>query len=205
MKDCPKQQQGWDVRYRTGQTGWDRGEVNPVLPDWLQAVDVCDRRVLVPGCGRGHEVVELARRGARVTAVDIAPTALDALGRDLEARGLDADVVECDLFAWQPGEPFDVVYEQTSLCAHPPRLWEEYAHRVARWTRSGGLMMALFMQTGTAGGPPWHCDPLAMQRLFRPVDWRWPAQVPVRVPHPAGFHELAYVLERRDARWETLI
>ena len=41
------------------------------------------KTVVVPGCGRGHEVVELARRGFEVTAIDFAPAAIEALSTKL--------------------------------------------------------------------------------------------------------------------------
>lgn len=60
---------GWQSRYETGATGWDCGQPNPALLRWLEN-DLQPCRVLVPGCGRGYKVVELATRGFDVTALD---------------------------------------------------------------------------------------------------------------------------------------
>jgi hypothetical protein len=51
----------WQRRFETGQTAWDRGEVNPQLRAWLGAGALQPVRICVPGCGSGWEVAELAR------------------------------------------------------------------------------------------------------------------------------------------------
>ena len=58
----------WQERFESQRTPWDRGEVNPALSK-LQADGVLPpgARVLVPGCGAGHEVAALAAAGCRVT------------------------------------------------------------------------------------------------------------------------------------------
>lgn len=190
----------WDERYRSRDTPWDRGAASPKLVAWLEDGRVPDGRILVPGCGRGHEVVELSARGFAVTAVDAAPAAIAALDSALKERGLDAELVCEDFFRWRPGHRFDAVYEQTSLCSLPPARWRDYACLLQRWIRPGGLLLALFMQTGRPGGPPWHLDPVAMQRLLAPPHWRWLTRDPDPLPHPAGGRELAAVIERGPSR-----
>ena len=82
-------------------------------------------RVLDLGCGSGVVGVLAARRGARVTAVDVDPAACAAA----RANGL-SDVREGDLFAPVQGERFDHV------CFNPPYLPGDPA--------SGGLGRALY-------------------------------------------------------------
>lgn len=200
MNEEQHQPARWDERYRSNDTPWDRGAASPKLKTWLENGRVPEGRILVPGCGRGHEVVELSARGFAVTAVDAAPGAIAALEAALKQRGLDAELVCEDFFRWHPGRRFDAVYEQTSLCSLPPARWRDYASLLAAWLRPGGLLLALFMQTGRPGGPPWHLDPVAMQRLLAPPDWHWLAADPNPVPHPSGGHELAAIIERRPSR-----
>jgi len=52
--------------------------------------------VLEIGCGTGVHARLLAEAGARLTAVDLTPTAIDLTKRRLEATGLSADVREAD-------------------------------------------------------------------------------------------------------------
>jgi SAM-dependent methyltransferase len=187
----------WEARYQAGRTGWDRGGVSPALRHWRASGELSGGRILVPGCGRGHEVAALARDGFRVTALDIAPSAVGHLRDVLEAQGLEAELVEADVLHWAPAAPFPVIYEQTSLCALPPADWPAYARCLGQWLEPGGRIFALFMQTCSAGGPPFHCGVDEMRRLFPAEGWRWLDREPLHVPHPTGLHELGFVLQRR--------
>jgi len=190
-------QQDWEERYQNGDTGWDRGVYSPSLSAWLaEDGPKVGSRVLVPGCGRGHEVVHLAGLGYSVTGIDLAPSAVSHLKQTLRELGLPAEVLLADLFAYRPDTPFDAVYEQTCLCAIPPARREEYERLLHGWIKPGGTLFALFMQTGAEGGPPFHCDLLAMHRLFPEERWAWPAVEPEFTPHRNGRFELGYRLQR---------
>ncbi len=189
----------WEAKYQRGEDGWERGAPNPALLQWVdQGLLAPGAQVLVPGCGRGHEVVELAKRGFAVVGIDFAPSAVQALRARLAQEGLAAEVVESDLFAFQEG-PFDAIYEQTCLCALDPARWTDYERWLFARLRPGGLLLALFMQTGAEGGPPFHCDLLAMRRLFAEERWEWPASPPLFSPHPSGRFELGFALRRKAA------
>ena len=192
-----QRQRDWEQRYHAGQTAWDRGAASPALEHWLDAGLVPRGRVLVPGCGHGHEVAELVRAGCHVTAVDIAAQPVIRLTGQLTELGLHANVVQADLLHWQPAEPFDAVYEQTCLCALDPGHWAEYERRLRDWLLPGGRLLALFMQTGRAGGPPFDCPLPDMRALFDEVNWLWPTEPALEVPHPNGLVEKGYALSRR--------
>jgi len=188
----------WNQRYDNEHTPWDRGSVSPALVEWLEAgVLAPPASVLVPGCGRGHEVLELARHGFDVTAVDLSPAALAALRQRLGAADLDAVLTEGDLLTWEAGRRFDVVYEQTCLCALLPENRAQYEHRLRHWVKPGGMLLALFMQSDKHDDPPFHCPIPEMHRLFPAQAWDWPGEPPARVPHPAGVFEYAVALRRR--------
>jgi len=189
-------QADWEARYQRGETGWDRGGPSPALVDFMRLAKApC--RVLVPGCGYGHEVVALAKQGYAVTAVDIARPAVERLRARLENAGCQAEVVHADLFDWEPEAPLDAIYEQTCLCAIRPEQRAAYEARLHRWLAPEGLLFALFMQTGAEGGPPFHCDLLDMRRLFASERWAWPEEAPSLVPHRNGRFELACALRRK--------
>ena len=183
----------WESKYQDGSTGWDRGASSPALDHWLETMPI--GRVLVPGCGRGHEISELVRAGHLVTAVDIAPSPVQHLTEQLQHEGLDANVIQADLLDWEPDQPFDAIYEQTCICALNPSLWGEYQERLHRWLIPGGKLFALFMQTGRDGGPPFHCALPEMHSLFDESRWQWDDKPAIEVPHPSGIHELGFVLE----------
>ena len=194
----------WDKRFAEGDTPWDRGAANPQLGIWLATGALKPCRILVPGCGSGHEVAVLAQAGFDVTALDYSPEAIARTRKRLEAEGIKATVVEADALTWQPGKPFDAIYEQTCLCALYPDQWRDYADQLHRWLSPSGTLFALFVQLLRAGaaegaieGPPYHCDIHAMRALFPEPRWSWPKPPYPRTTHPRGLAELAVVLNHR--------
>jgi SAM-dependent methyltransferase len=208
----------WQARFQQGHTPWDRGACNPQLLSWfdqglLQGLGV-GARVAVPGCGSGHEVLEWARRGYEVYAIDYAPAALEsAKGRlahwqaQHPAQAEQAGRIHwicADVRLWRPPEPLDAIYEQTCLCALHPDHWVSYAAALHQSLGPGGLLLALLMQSPKASaesghieGPPYHVDVHAARALLPEPLWRWPAPPYARVPHPMGMSELAVVLQKR--------
>ena len=78
-------------------------------------------RAVVLGCGTGTNAIYLAKRGFEVTAIDIAPTALNlaqdrAEKADVKVRWLLADVLAppVDL------ERFDFIFDRGLLPRRPP-------------------------------------------------------------------------------------
>lgn len=184
----------WEQRYREGRTGWERGAVNPALEIFLADGTLLPGRILVPGAGRSREPLALAQAGFEVLALDISPSAVAA--QQTMLAGTYGRAEQADLFTWEPQLPLDAVYDQTCLCALPPALLEEYAARLARWVRPGGMLAALFMQTGRDGGPPFHCDLHRMRALFPDDVWAWPEIVHPTVAHPSGVAEIPVALRR---------
>lgn len=193
----------WEERFSTGNTPWDRGASSPQLGAWLASGALQPCRILVPGCGSGHEVAELAMAKFEVTGLDYADEAIARTHRRISEAEVDAAIVRADVLAWEPDRPFDAIYEQTCLCALYPDQWREYADRLYQWLRPGGKLFALFLQLpraeaaqGFIQGPPYHCDINGMRALFPESRWDWPKPPYPRSTHPAGIAELAVVLKR---------
>ena len=198
----------WQQRFERRQTPWDRGGASPQLARWIaDGTLAAGQRIVVPGCGSGHDVLALAQAGCSVIAVDYAEAAVGLTRERLALAGVPmatAEVVQADVLAWQPGAPVDVAYEQTCWCALHPDHWLTYAQQLQQWLRPGGQLLMLAMQclrTGAAEGriegPPYHMDIQMLRALLPAAQWSWPAPPYARVPHPAGWTELAIVLRRR--------
>ncbi|MDC8784558.1 methyltransferase domain-containing protein [Roseateles koreensis] len=193
----------WQERFTQGETPWDRGAPHPQLLHWLAAGLIQPgMRVLIPGCGRGHELVALGHQNIAALGLDYTPAAV-ALAR-AQLGSLPGAVALADVLEWQPPEALDIVYEQTCLCALHPDHWQRYAAQIHAWLKPGGQLLALFMQarrdsagTGVVEGPPYHCDINAMRALFPAALWHWPAPPYVSQAHARGWNELAVVLTRR--------
>jgi len=149
----------WNALYEKGETPWDRGVHTPVLDDVLRKQPLSFKgRVLVPGCGIGHDARRLAEHGCEVIAVDIAPLAIE------RARWLDSggrvDFRLANLFEL-PEElrgTFDLVWEHTCLCALDPPMRPKYITGVRSALRPGGTVAGVFymnpdLDPGETGPP----------------------------------------------------
>jgi len=157
----------WETRFQEGRTPWERGTLNPAFLEWRATGALSPCRVLVPGAGKGAEPAAFLAAGFDVVTLDLADSAV----LDQKARLGAERAVRGDVTLWQPGKPFDAIYDQTCLCALPPSLWPTYQARLRIWLRPGGRLFILFMQTGREGGPPFGCPLPEMQDLLS--GWIW--------------------------------
>jgi SAM-dependent methyltransferase len=143
----------WEGRYRGDEHVWS-GEPNRALVDVVAEFD--PGRALDLGCGEGGDSIWLARHGWRVTAVDIATTAI-ARAQDLATRRRISDGqiawVVADLAAWRPTEDYDLVsacFLQSPLDF--PRT--DVLRTAAGVVASGGHLLVV----AHADAPPWAED-----------------------------------------------
>jgi SAM-dependent methyltransferase len=119
---------------------------NPALLEWLAAHPETkdDASGLVVACGLGDDAEELARRGYRVTAFDISPTAIELCRSRFPASAVDYLVA--DLFdlpeTWT--DSFDLVVEIRTLQSLPLDLRRAAARAIAHTVAPGGY---LFVRT----------------------------------------------------------
>ena len=188
----------WESRYRDGATAWERPGLNDAYLTWRDHGLLMPCRILVPGGGRSAEPLAMAEAGFDVTVVDLAESAVAAQRARLEHLHVKARVEHANLLIWEPEQKFDAIYDQAFLCALPPAAWPDYEQRLHRWLQPAGALFILFMQTHTAGGPPFHCDLDAMRGLFPAERWRWPEHPDAQVEHPSGRSEQPAVLRPRE-------
>jgi len=191
----------WETRFKADDAPWEREGLHPAVAHFRKAgVLTAGQSIYVPGCGRSPEPVALARQGLRVTASDIAPSAVRRQRDQITAAGLNAAVIEADGLDWRPPVPFDLLWEQTFLCAIHPRDRDRYEGMAHDVLKPGARLIALFMQKDEPGGPPYGCAIPAMRELFSEARWTWPDEESLTsFPHPSlnGKAECAAVLVRR--------
>ncbi|MSR65606.1 MAG: methyltransferase domain-containing protein [Verrucomicrobiae bacterium] len=155
-KKHPLDRAHWESRYTHGDTPWDHGEPSPGLFDFLAHETYVPGKVLVPGCGAGHDCRELARHGFDVTGVDISHAAIDR-SRQLAANDslpIHFEHADCLHPPAQWKDAFDWVFEHTCFCAIDPDLRDEYARAMASVVRSGGHLLGVFFNIQPESGPP---------------------------------------------------
>jgi len=160
----------WDQAYREGRTPWDKGYAAPPLQAFLSRQNITGD-VLGPGCGLGHDVRLLARKGASVMGMDLSPEALRH-ARSFPSSGNlryeKGDFLELDA---ELKGTFDWVVEHTLFCALEPSQRKQYAESVRLALKNNGCFFAIFYRVipGFDGeGPPFPVEENEIMDLFSP-------------------------------------
>lgn len=155
----------WQQRYAERDRIWS-GNANHGLVETVG--DLTPGRALDLGCGEGGDALWLAEHGWRVTAVDIAGTAVERGRAAATERGItNIDWVVADLGTWQPDGEFDLV----SAC---------FLHSTVELPRTGILRRMAgavapdghLLVVGHAAAPPWSKH----RHHHKPEDFPTPAQ-----------------------------
>jgi SAM-dependent methyltransferase len=149
----------WENRYQTGEIPWDLAGPTPELLRLLEEKILPTKgRVLIPGGGRGHDAVHLAKAGWDTHLVDFAPTALNAVLEEAARAKVTVSVYHHDFFTLPTfgslQERFSAIWEYTFFCAIDPALRPAYAKAAAALLPPGGLFVGLFFPTESAKEPP---------------------------------------------------
>jgi methyl halide transferase len=169
----------WNQCYIDAQTPWDKGQPSPPLREYLERHPLRAGRVLVPGCGVGHDAAFIAAQGAEVIGLDIAPLAIEraraaypqlpaamwrvgdlfsldeSFGPNAEAGSTDGTLGSSSPLA---EACFDAVVEHTCFCAIEPSMRPAYVATMLRLLKPGGRLIGIWfldpeMDPGEAGPP----------------------------------------------------
>ena len=157
---------GWFERlYQESDHGavvpWAELRPNPNLTDWWDAgpsIEAAGRTALVVGCGLGDDAEALASWGFKVTAFDVAPTAIAKAGGRFPSSTVDYQTV--DLFSppshWK--RAFDFVFESYTLQALPVNVRGWAVRKIASFLAPAGHLLLIARArdaTDPAGNMPW--------------------------------------------------
>ena len=167
----------WDQRYREGTDGWELGRPAPPLAQFLRTHPLAPHppgQVLVPGCGRGHEVALLEALGFAAIGLDFSAEALAEArarhGHDRASlRWLQADLFDrqaLEAAGLAPGSLIGIV-EHTCFCAIDPCRRDDYIATACRLLAPGGWLLGLFWCHRKPGGPPWGSEPELVEAQLR--------------------------------------
>ena len=122
---------------------WDSGRPSSELIRVVEAGRFPGATVLEMGCGTGTNAVELARRGYRVTAVDLAASAVEK-GRAKAIRaGVPVDFRVGDLTQVELGGPYDCLFDLGLYHGIRDRDLAGVCEALQRVSRRGTLWLSL--------------------------------------------------------------
>jgi SAM-dependent methyltransferase len=176
----------WNAQYEktNPSPGWDLGTYHPSLPHLLSQLKLSKSRILILGCGKGHDGAFLARQGHLVTLVDFSEEALKQ-GQKLyqDIPGLEwvcGDILDPKLPV--KNGVYDIILEHTCFCAIPIHHRQDLVRLWLQKLKPGGHLMGLFFSFWQTHQPPYgsteweirkrlthHFKPLYWQRLHTPL------------------------------------
>ena len=196
-KEHPVDGAFWEQSYQKGETFWDHGAPSPGLVDFLAQENYTPGSVLVVGCGRGHDCVELARHGFDVTGMDISRSGVKEAKRLAQAGGARIQYVigDCLKLPRKKLDTFDWVFEHTCFCAIDPELRPKYVDSVGAALKPRGLLLGIFYNIQPESGPPFGTTREELIERFSPRFRLLVEKVPRSFPNREG-KELLMLWER---------
>ena len=158
----------WEQRYRSDDIPWEKGYAAPPLAEILSKQKLTGR-VLVPGCGFGHDVRLLAQAGTVPLGLDISPYAIDKAKSYNQVAKEKYEVGDFFSLHESGCSKFDWIFEHTFLCAIDPTLRGDYVHSAFRLLKDNGHLAAVFfIHIEDPEGPPYPISSEEVDQLFHP-------------------------------------
>lgn len=215
--ESASQSDWWSGLYETGDNRWDLGEAHKLLSTLVPPLKISRSRILVLGCGAGHDAAWWANTGHIVTAVDFSEEAIAkaraTYGESETLRWVCADAFNLPT-AWT--SRFDIVFEHTLFCAISPDRREELVRVWWKLLTPRGRLMGFVPVMDKLTGPPFGTSEWEMRRRLleppkkqsRSTMTKHPRFIPLvwtreknSIEKRLG-HELFFFVERADSLTE---
>lgn len=146
----------WSQRYRDKQIGWDLGQISPPIKEYVDQLTNKELKILIPGCGLGHEGEYLFKAGFH--DVHLLDFSIDPLVhfKDRNPSFPETHLHAGDFFKHQ--DQYDLILEQTLFCAIDPVLRDDYAKKAAELLKPGGKLVGVLFNREFEAGPPFGGD-----------------------------------------------
>ncbi len=175
----------WSDIYRQPENpGWNLNEPTEALKDMLPRLKLPKSRILVLGCGEGHDAALFAEFGHKVTAIDMSPEAI-LRGKEKYGHFSNLEFIEADFFKLGPefNKAFDIVFEHTCYCAINPLRRNELVQVWSKCLAEKGFLMGVFFATYKQDGPPFGASEWELRertkKLYQYLFWgRWRQSAP---------------------------
>ncbi|UTW61333.1 methyltransferase domain-containing protein [bacterium SCSIO 12741] len=157
----------WDERYNTEDTGWDIGFPSTPLKTYFDQLEDKSLRILIPGAGNAYEAEYLHQQGfTNVWVADISASAIQKFAERVPTFPKE-HLLHVNFFEME--ESFDMMIEQTFFCALHPSEREHYVAQTAQIIKPGGKLVGLLFQIPLfEDHPPFGGNKEMYEPLFSP-------------------------------------
>lgn len=163
----------WNEKYSEGITPWDINQAAPAFIRYFNDIkNTPKNKVLVPGCGRGHDAFHIAEAGFEVHGIDFAENAIDFCTKKKGKLNLNnIYFYSLDFFnliknkKWESS--FDYVVEHTFFCAIDPEKRKDYFNTINFLIKPKGKYVGLFFVRESDSGPPFGTSPDEIRNLVK--------------------------------------
>lgn len=159
----------WKTRYATARTQWDIGEISAPLKAYADQLANKNAAILIPGCGNAYEAAYLLQLGfTNITLIDLVADITARVQARLAAYGSAVKIITGDFF--ELAGSYEVILEQTFLCALHPSQRQAYAKQMYRLLAPGGKLAGVLVQRDFGfDEPPFGAPTAQYQALFAPL------------------------------------
>ncbi len=183
-RDDVRKNNFWSKIYKETENkpGWDMNGPNPILRHIIPQLKIPKSRILVVGCGRGHDAHYLAQRGNVVTAIDFSEEAINGAKR-LYPESENLKFLQADVFNLPEKYfgYFDIVFEHTLFCAVDPVKRNDLVKVYKTMLADHGHLLGIFFTIDNMNHPPfggteWEYRE-RMKKYFNFLYWtKWKAE-----------------------------
>ena len=151
----------WDYKYNNNDDQWDIGAPTPIIVDWFKK-NKSKKKIIIPGCGNGHDAIHLAKEGHDVYAVDFSINAINNLKNSAKNNNVKLNILHKDFFKLQNYYGFfDIFVEYTFFCAILPNKRNKYIRESYELLNPNGIFLGILLPINKKeeeGGPPYGVD-----------------------------------------------
>ncbi|GMH41874.1 hypothetical protein BSKO_09784 [Bryopsis sp. KO-2023] len=168
----------WEAEWTDGVVQGDKWDTRASAPSLTKlvssgALELKGKKSIVPGCGRGYDVLLFAGVGSDALGLEISQTAVDVASgyRDSlqipDEHKKKANFVLGDFFKYGGGQ-FDVGFDYNFFCAIHPSMRADWAKQWSKLIVPGGELVTLLYPVDPTreGGPPFYTDPNVAKDLL---------------------------------------
>lgn len=159
----------WNNKYLNNEHRWDIGKATPIFIEQEKSFKN-KSKIIIPGCGLGHDALYFAEKNHFVDAVDFSKFAIEHINKISKINNLKINAINDDFFNLDDtyNNKYDYIIEYTFFCAINPHERYRYTKKCYQLLKVGGSLKGVFLPLNaeTASDPPFHISIEEIKDLF---------------------------------------